>query len=115
MRGDHAQRRAAAVDDRVDRAARLAAGDIELDMVDRDDRKAREQAIAEVAIGAADRRSSYRVEACFALQIGEHVEAARVQFEFLQGDDVGVDFAEHARDAIGCEAPVDADCAMCVV
>jgi len=115
MRRDHAQRRSFAVDYRVDRAARLAASNIEVDLGYRDDRKARQQPVAEVAVGAADRRSGDRMETGFALQVREHVETARAQFDFLQGDDVGVDLGEHARDAFRREAPVDADCAVRVV
>jgi hypothetical protein len=95
------------------RGSRRATSSVDLGY--RDDRKAREQAIAEVAIGAAIRSVRLSHETGLALQVGEHVETARAQFEFLQGDDVGVDLGEHARDAIGREAPVDADCAVRVV
>jgi hypothetical protein len=111
----HAHRRAAAVQLDVDRAARLAALDAEVDALHREHFETREQAVAVVGAPAQQRRPGDRLEPGLAFEIGEHVETGRAVLDFLQRDHVGVDLFQHVGDALGHEVAVAPDPAVRVV
>ena len=115
VRREHAHRRAAAIELDVERAARLAALDAQIETLYRQHAKAREQPVAVIGAVAQQRRARDRFETGLAFEIGEHVETGRARLDFLQRDHVGVDFLQHVRDALRHEVAVAPDAAVRVV
>ncbi len=118
MGDDDAQ--GAAVDGKldIDGAARLIAGDAEIDMADGAHGKACQQRIAEAAAVVAAMRARHDGKAGGIGEIAALIElpgAPAAGIDLLQADDVGAELAQHRGGAVGGVAAVDSDAAVNVV
>ncbi len=113
---DQAQRPGGSLEQREQRAARLAARDAQIDGGGIEHRQARQHRVAVMTVGAQQRRSR---EGGVAQLQGELLqEVHRVvgpPLQLLQRDGVGVELAQDGERAFGIESAVAADAAMDVV
>jgi hypothetical protein len=118
MRRDDAEHAVARRELGVDRAARLAAGDSGIDVADRENRKPRQDGVAEAAAAIGAQRARDQAKAG---RLGEErllVERALPvlpRADLLEADDVGAELAQHLGDSRGVVPAVDADAFVHVV
>lgn len=113
--GDHAQLRSVTIKQHVQGSARFAIRHAEVEAVNMERRRAREQCIAVFAPGVHQRRSRDGLEMGLRCQVCQRVESAVARLHFLQRDYVGVDLRQHTPDARRIEKPVTAHGAMNVI
>src|SRR5690606_20744531 len=110
MGGDYPQSPSAAFDVRIERAARLATAEGEVDRAHFLDRVAREHRVAEAPRRRIEGRADRKLPVGRYVDVGaEIVPAGAAERHLLQGNHLGVEFAQDAAHALRIVAAVRAD------
>ncbi len=115
MRGEHAKPPVAAVEEHVERAARLVRRHAEVQASDRDHGMAREERVAELSILAQHRHAVDRLGAEAVAKQVKEAASRRTRLHLLQRDDLRIQLGQNLRHPFGIEHAVAADRAVDVV